>query len=329
MPAAPDTAPPQEILAPLLAALDSIQPLMTVSRDDLVVIALESAVARPQAGYLTMADAQPGAFEFTELEVGAVPTVQAAVGVVPLVVLAGETIVGGKQNRIINVSVWLAPQKATAIPVTCLEAGRWDSGRTFRPGRQVDLRIRGQVNRMVSDAARSGPAPSFTARQGEVWQEISAREELAGRRSETQALHEIYASEEVDVERYVAAFPAPSGASGMAVAIGGRLVALDLFDSTEALQRQWPRLVAGAASAALDHRRRVAAGWLTKPQHRYPDPGALGRMLARARKATADATVNRSVGEGWDVRLATTRVHGSALVHDGRVVHLALFRDEG
>ncbi len=67
---------------------------------------------------------------------------------------------------------------------------------------------------------------------------------------------------------------------------------------------------------------------MPKAEHRYPDPGALGRMLARAKKSTADAAVNRSAGEGWDVRLATTKLHGSALVHAGRVVHLALFRGE-
>ena len=51
-------------------------------------------------------------------------------------------------------------------------------------------------------------------------------------------------------------------------------------------------------------------------------------MLARATKATDDLTVNRSAGEGFDVRLTAPKLHGSALIQDVHVVHLALFRDD-
>ena len=122
--------------------------------------------------------------------------------------------------------------------------------------------------------------------------------------------------------------PFPPGACGLAVGIGGKLVGLDLFDSTEALRRQWPRMIASAAMARLDFRRRVAAGILDEAKHQQPDSGALGRMLERARTAVADARVTPSPGEGLDVRLAGRKLHGSALVHGERVVHLALFRDE-
>lgn len=335
MPAA-HTDPVSDARQALLATLDSVEPIVTMSRDDLVVIALGSRVGRPEADYLTLADADqstatptaPAAFEFSELDAGSVPTIQVKVGLHPLVVLAGETIVGGKQNRIINVSLWLAAQKTTPIPVSCLEAGRWDSGRLFAAGRPVDLDLRAKVSRMVGSHARSGQ-PAFAANQAAVWDEIAVKEQLAARHSPTGALHELYAAESADLEAVVNCFPVPEGVCGLAVAVGGRLVALDLFDSAATLRRQWARLMTSAASAMLDHQRRVAAGMVAKASHRHPDPGALGRMLARAKKATASATVTRSAGEGWDVRLATTKLHGSALLHAGRVVHLALFRDDG
>ena len=329
MPVAP-IDPVQTAREALLATLESLEPIVTLSHDDLVVIALGSKVGRPEADYLTLADSfvQPTPFEFTELDAGgSVRTVQVKVGLQPLVVLAGETIVGGKQNRIINVSLWLAAQKQTAIPVSCLEHGRWDTGNRFAASRPVDLDLRAKVSQMVGVHARAAE-PSFRSDQGDVWEEIEAKQLRAAFRSPTAALHELYEREEADLEKVAAAFPMPDDASGLAVGIGGRLVAVDVFDSTDTLLKQWRRLIASAASARLDFGRRVAAGMLPKPEHRYPDPGALGRMLARAKKSTADASVQRSVGEGWDVRLATKRLHGSALVHAGRVVHLALFRDE-
>jgi hypothetical protein len=105
-------------------------------------------------------------------------------------------------------------------------------------------------------------------------------------------------------------------------------VALELFDSSATLAEQWPRLVEGAASAYVDHRRAVAAGLKPVPRHRYPDEDALGRLLARARAALDDALVSPSVGEGLDVRLRDEKVHGAALVVADHPVHLELFRVE-
>ena len=167
---------------------------------------------------------------------------------------------------------------------------------------------------------------SYAADQGEVWHEIADKEARARRRSKTSALHDLYAREAVDVAAFVRAFPCPAGASGVAVGIGGQLVALELFDAASTLAEQWPRLVEGAASAYADHRRAVAAGVEPAPRHRYPDEGALGRMLGRAAAACAEAVVGASVGEGHDVRLAGRKVRGGALVVGDRPVHVELFR---
>ena len=70
-----------------------------------------------------------------------------------------------------------------------------------------------------------------------------------------------------------------AGATGIAVGIGGKLVALELFDAASTLVEQWPRLVEGAASACADHRRpaeppRAAAAcpaWHRSSPLRRPD----------------------------------------------------------
>ncbi len=318
---------PDEATETLLATLESVEPIVTMSHEDLVVIALRSAAAASAVGYVTLADEKPGAYEISELDGGSVPAAQVKVGPQPLLVLAGETIVGGKQNRVINVSLWLGARKTTQIPVSCLEHGRWNNGHVFAAGRPVDLDFRSKVSRQVGMHARSGLS-GYHADQGQVWRDINEKEMLFARRSPTAALHDLYASEAANLDKVARAFPMPEDANGLAIGIGGRLVALDLFDSAATLRRQWSRLIGSAASARLDHAQRVASGWLPRPQHRYPDAGALGRMLERAKASAAGALIRPSVGEGWDIRLQTRKLHGSALVHDGRVVHLALFRDE-
>ena len=324
----------------LRAALTGLRPRVTMERDGLVLIALEPAKPpRTQAAprYLRFEEAAgAGAVEIREVNSGTVPVVEAVTRDRPVLVFAGDTIVGGKQNRFINVTIWLPAAKATRIPVTCLELGRWDAGHAMRfgAGRKADYALRSMVNVQVSEQVRSaaafgapmGDTEAFAADQGAVWHEISQRETRAGRTSPTAALHDLYEEERDEAEPLAATFPCPIGATGLAVAVGGRIVALELFDNPTTLAASWPRLVESAVSAHLDHARTVAAGLAHAPAHRYPDTGALSRMLDRAGAALDGASVGRSIGEGLDIRLAGHRIAGSALVRRGHVIHAELFR---
>jgi hypothetical protein len=155
------------------------------------------------------------------------------------------------------------------------------------------------------------------------------KEERAFTSSRTGALHDLYAREASDVAALEQAFPYPEGAVGAAVAIGGRLVALELFDRPATARKLWSRLVQGAVRAHLDHQRLVAVGAVAAPTHRYPDREALGRLLGRVKAAQADALESPAVGEGTDVRFATDRISGASLVREGRVVHAEVHRSHG
>ena len=322
-------------------ALGTVRPLVTLSRDGLVLTALEWGVDRPAEYETATAAARDGALELREQGGGTVPSIEAVTKEKPVVLFAGDTVVGGKQNRIINVTVWLAAMKVTSIPVSCLEHGRWNQGYGFSASRKVDYLLRAKMSAQLADVAvreydLAAAAPggarvahrSYAADQGAVWREIADKEERAHARSRTSALHDLYAREATDTAAFVRAFPCPVGATGVAVGIGGKLVALELFDAASTLAEQWPRLVESAASAHADHRRAVAARVEPAPRHRHPDEGSLGRLLGRAAAACADAVIGASVGEGHDVRLRGDKVRGGALVVDGHPVHVELFRVE-
>jgi hypothetical protein len=325
----------------LKEAFGTVRPVVTLSREGLVLTALEWGVDRPTAYETATAAARDGSLELREQGGGTVPAIEAVTKEKPVVLFAGDTVVGGKQNRIINVTVWLAAMKVTSIPVSCLELGRWNQGYGFSASRKVDYLLRAKMSAQMADVALrehdlAAAAPSdahaarrsYAADQGAVWHEIADKEARARAHSATSALHDLYEREATDTAAFVRAFPCPAGATGVAVGIGGRLVALELFDAISTLAEQWPRLVEGAASAYADHRRAVAAGVEPAPRHRYPDEGALERLLGRAAAACADAVVGASVGEGHDIRLRGEKVRGGALVVDGHPVHVELFRVE-
>jgi hypothetical protein len=312
-----------------------------MSRDGLVIGALDWGVAREPAYETATAAGRTGDLELREQGGGTVPAIEAVTKEKTVVIFAGDTVVGGKQNRIINVTVWLPAKSVTPIPVSCLEAGRWNQGYRFETSRKSDYLLRAKMSAQLSETALReqqmvamappGHGPrrhSYAADQGGVWDEIAAKEARFGARSGSSALHDLYAGEADDIDAVVRAFPCPTGATGIAVGIGGRLIAVELFDAPSTLAEQRPRLVEGAASAHADHSRAVAAGFEPEPRHRHRDEGALGRMLARAAAGLDRAIVGPSVGEGFDLRLAGTRLRGGALVVGDDVVHLELFRAE-
>jgi hypothetical protein len=317
--------------------IDSVEPIVTMERDGLVVIALGSTQDEAGPAYLTLDEATTSSsVDIHELGGGTVPSVAVETKADPVVIFGGDTIVGGNQNRIVNVTIWLTPLKATQIPVTCLEHGRWDPGADapFAAGPKADLRLRSMLNSQVhasarmadTDADAARPEQRYSADQSQVWDEVAMKHERASSTSRTGALHDLYAREASDVEGLQTAFPYPGEATGAAIGIGGRLVALELYDRPETARKLWSRVIDGAVRAHLDHRRLVAAGGAPKPKHRYPDRQALGRMLGRVKSAQAEALESPAVGEGTDLRFETDRITGAALVRQGHVVHTEVHR---
>ncbi len=328
------TKEPTDPLEALRGALEHLTPTVTMSRDGLVLTGLKQAQATPPTEYLLADEAATrGLLEIRELPSPTVPTVGAVTGASEVLLLAGDSILGGKQNRVINISVWLAAMTTTRLPVTCLEHGRWNAGDRFGVGRSVDYGLRHTLNRSVTERVHRAPAETgpmrFSADQPGVWNEISQRQTRSGVHSGTGAVHDIYERDAASGAEMTAAFPCPSGATGVAIAIGGRLVALELFADASTLERRWSRVVEAAVSSHLDHQRAVRAGLSPAARHRYPDEGALGRMVKRAAGALDGASAVPSIGRGTAVRFAAEKVHGAALIVDHRLVHLELLRPAG
>src|SRR5580704_5666256 len=86
----------------------------------------EPACAEPD--YLLAEDAiGQGLAEITELPGGgSVPELQFANNSPRAVLLLdGEELIGAKQNRVLNLTILASPKAVTVIPVSCVEAGRW------------------------------------------------------------------------------------------------------------------------------------------------------------------------------------------------------------
>jgi hypothetical protein len=113
-----DPSPSRGPAAAVRRAVGSVSPIVTMWRDGLTIIALESREPNRSPEYLTFEQAQAAqGIEVEEAPVQTVPTVNAATGPMPVLLLGGDTIIGGAQNRIINITILLKAAAKTAIPV--------------------------------------------------------------------------------------------------------------------------------------------------------------------------------------------------------------------
>src|SRR5262249_13231463 len=133
---------------------------------------------RPGSGpdYLTLDEAlAAGTLDVTEVsEGGSVPYLKAVNrGDEPVFLMAGEHLVGARQNRILNTDVLVAARSELVIPVSCVEAGRWGytSPRFASGGTLPHGALRRLLSGHVHDSYARGAGAA--SRQGEVWQEVS------------------------------------------------------------------------------------------------------------------------------------------------------------
>jgi hypothetical protein len=243
----------------------------------------------------------------------------------PILLLDGEELVGAKQNRILNITILAPAHKEIPIPVSCVEAGRWNyRSRGFKSAdRTIFAAARAKKAARVSACMQQGGGRR--SNQDEVWDDIAEKSQRFAVVSDTGSAAAIYEAETPRIESFVEVMkPAPNQV-GALFEINGRVVGLDLFDHPATLAAQLPKLVRGYALDALDPDERPNS---RKARGEVPVGHAINGAAAQAFLATISAAETRgqpAVGLGEDLRLANDHLSGGALVHDGHVVHLCAF----
>jgi hypothetical protein len=235
------------------------------------------------------------------------------VGKVPVLLVEGETLVGAKQNRTLNVSVLVAANAKTVVPVSCLEAGRWGKPkRATRSPRHAPSALRSaKTASVVRAAANRGAGESRRSDQAEVWARVDGYAARFKVDSQTAALEDVHESIAPDVTRLVRDLrPAPEQ-RGVIVAIGSEVRSLDLFDKPDTLAAYWDGLVRGYAMDALGARRATAT---------LADVKAFTAGLSEGRVTEAPG-----VGLGTELHVDSSRIVGTGLRWEGAICHFAAF----
>lgn len=201
----------------------------------------------------------------------------------PLLLLAGEVVSGGKQDRVIGKDR-IVPAESDPIDlnVFCVEHGRWvaTSEHFGASEAMYGSAVGGPIkNAPVPMAIMVQPSVRAKAmgdkNQQEVWDEVSKQKEaLVSRLAPVaptagaeigQVTSYAKVNENDEVRQYVDSVAKPveesyrslihqlrdRNAVGVVVAVNGRIIWADIFASTDLLTKYWPKLVRSYASEAF------------------------------------------------------------------------------
>jgi hypothetical protein len=197
-----------------------------------------------------------------------------------LILLAGEVVSGGKQNRVIGADLVVSP-KSDPLPLTvfCVEHGRWSAGGggfgSAKLMAHPEIRMQAQVYKSqrgvwdsVSRSATAAEAAASTADYAEVLSSPRARGDW----------DEIATSIQTDYERELREQLRGQDAVGVVVAIDGEFVWSDVFSSAELFSKYWPKLLRSYV-VEVQSRGRVGTSPPWRKNGRVPPPEEAMKFL--------------------------------------------------
>ena len=180
----------------------------------------------------------------------------------PLILLAGEIVTGGKQDRVIGKDR-LVPAESDPIDlgVFCVEPGRWTAtsdkfGSLGAGMAQPAVRARAmsdkdqakvwsEVRNSQSVVASRLPAPAAS--------EVARTSSYAGVMQNEEVKHQVDSIAEPIQRNYQSLIQQlrERNAVGVVVAVNGEIIWADIFASTALLEKYWPKLIRSYAAEAF------------------------------------------------------------------------------
>lgn len=276
---------------------------------------------QPRQVYASFAQGRAQGVKIGELESGASVNdlvVENPTGTA-LLLYEGEEVLGAQQNRTWDISALVAAGAKQRVPVSCVEAGRWDGRRhreTFHPAPQAAYpELRRAKARQLRDRVEMGM--EARAEQGAVWNAVAAKSLRMGVRSATGAMHDIYEDRRGELGDMQEQVRLHDGQLGALVAIGGSLAVLDYVSRADVFAALHGPLVQGYALDALE------------AANADPPSGETASGFALLITDCEPDQREQGVGLGEQVRFAQNGVAGSALVHNDELIQLSAFPEDG
>ena len=226
----------------------------------------------------------------------------------------GEALLGAKQNRVLNTSIFVNAKSEITVPVSCVEQGRWRyRNRDFRASEHSEF-ISSRAAKMESVAnCLKATGTDRHSDQGAVWREVAAKQRDFAAFSPTSSMDDAYEARRPRLDQYVESIPVQAGQIGIAAVINGKVAGLELFEDESVYRQYAPKLIRAYASEILGRDTMASS---------VPDRFEVRHLLRKMAESEVDAYP--AVGNGTELRFKMKGLNGSALVARERLLHVVL-----
>jgi hypothetical protein len=188
----------------------------------------------------------------------------------PLILLAGEIVTGGKQDRVIGKDrIVPAESDPIDLSVFCVEPGRWTATKANFGSYDAAMAQPAVRARAMADKDQEMVWSEVRKAQGSMAAQLSAP--MAAAVGGTSSYARVMQNDEV--KQKVDAVAAPMqhdyqsvikqlrdrNAVGVVVAVNGEIIWADIFANTSLLEKYWPKLVRSYAAEAVANRSKTNA----------------------------------------------------------------------
>ncbi|MBG6058974.1 hypothetical protein RCH16_003596 [Cryobacterium sp. MP_M5] len=259
-------------------------------------------------------------------------------GARPVVLLEGDLLAGGWQDRMVAASTILGRGDGRVVEVVCVEHGRWGGEQAHGArGRRGAASVRYGLDRARHPEQSRGGCDGDNGgeqrdEQGEpaqqqVWQRIGRFESERGGTKSSSMLDHLGRAPQVDARRL-------PGQRGVVVGIGGVVAWGEMFGSTAGLASRWDGLLnaamldaqlAPAVSTPASAARHFVSGWAAMPAM---DTQALAAIEEAALDSLFDPVPLEHGGDAHGVAPIVSRrgkLSLSGTRHRDRLVHATVF----
>lgn len=234
------------------------------------------------------------------------------VGERPIIILDGEELVGGKQNRILNTTLVVLAQSTVKIPVSCIQSGRWRHERANFDSSGSVFRARSRAAQKATVTASLRESGSFQSDQGTVWDEVSASLDELGVSSATSDFEEGRERVAHRLEEFVEAIRPAENQIGSIFMNAEGILGLEMLGTSILFSRVCDKVTRSFAFEV----------------HSAPELDGVSIEAATQwwhKVLQSRFTRHSSPGAGEDIRVGTEDLIGSGLVWNDVLVHFSCF----
>jgi hypothetical protein len=227
-----------------------------------------------------------------------------------LFVMAGEIILGGKQDRVVQKDVIIPPRtKNFPVAVFCVEHGRWSGeSMSFESSKNLtQMKLRKKA--------------MFTNQQ-EVWNEVAEQNKKQQTETETGTYRAVIKNEKVakEMEPHVQAInkflAGMDNLTGVVVAIDGKVVAIDVFFTPKMFTQVRDKIIKSYVLEAMTRE---------KPVKKAATLAEAEKFIANAENAQAKMNRENVSAKLKGYNFDSESIEGEMIQHDGKDLHYNIY----